>query len=216
MCDNELSELIRLIGLVMEHSDCGIMLDSPSPDVIKGAVAYAAGRPLILNSVTVTDRFEELVPLAVKTGASVAALPVDGCGIPGTLEKRLDNSRLLIERLRLCGMADEKIFLDVLAETVAVNSENAKLAIDTISALKKGFPQVNTTCGLSNISYGLPKRANINAAFLCAAIFAGLDSAIMDITSVPMRNALMSAGVIAGKDEYCMDYISYIREIEAQ
>jgi 5-methyltetrahydrofolate--homocysteine methyltransferase len=85
-------------------------------------------------------------------------------------------------------------------------------ALHTIPLVKQINPDIKTVCGVSNVSFGLPQRININCAFLTAAITAGLDAAILDITSPVMKTTLLSALAVAGKDEYCLRYISHIRQ----
>ena len=83
--------------------------------------------------------------------------------------------------------------------------------LETLRLIKARFPEVNTIMGLSNVSFGLPKRTLINAAFLSACVIGGLDAAIMDPTLPPMLDALYAAGALSGRDEYCMGYMGYIR-----
>lgn len=209
--DAELSKMLWLIGLIKEHSACGVMLDSPSPKVISEAVLTLSERPVIINSVTLVDRIDELLPVIRETGAGVVALPIDGDGIPAGVDKRVENAGKLIEKITGYGIDPDKLFIDVLVETIAVGSQNALCTLGTTLRLKSKYPQVNTICGLSNVSFGLPKRVNLNATFLCSAVMSGMDAAIFDITSPLMRDALFSAKAIAGRDEYCLDYINHIR-----
>lgn len=211
---DELAKMLELISLVLEHSECGIMIDSASPDIIKSSIGAVGDRPTIINSVTLADRIDELLPVIKATGASVVALPIDAEGIPNTVDMRVANTELLINKITEYGISIDKIFIDVLAEALAVGNDNAMLTVRTISEIKKLFPSVKTTCGLSNISFGLPKRMNINSAFLSIAISHGLDSAIMDIISPTMQLSLATALALAGKDDYCMDYITAIRSME--
>lgn len=210
----ELNQLLWLIELVISNSNCGIMLDSPSPNVIVQAMKKTEARKLIINSVTLTDRIDELLPVIRQSGCGVVALPIDGNGIPVSSEERLDNAKRLMERFGKEGIAPEKIYIDALAEALAVGTDNAKTALETIQKARCAFPKVHLTCGLSNISFGLPKRNNINTAFLAMAVYCGLDSAILDITAPAMRTMLSSALAVNGEDEYCMEYISYIRDCE--
>lgn len=214
VCEDELDKMLWVIQLVQKHSDCGIMIDSISSDIIKKAAAAVSNRPLMINSTTITERFDTVVPLALEKGASIVALPIDDDGMPQTLEEKCDKIDLLVSKLRRAGMEDEKIFVDVLIETLATDMESAKTAIGAIDYIIKTYPSVNTTCGLSNISFGLPKRALINTAFVSAAMVVGLSSAILDPSSPSMRAALAAGQVVAGQDDYCMNYINYIREME--
>ena len=110
ICEEELDKMLWLIDLVMEHSQCGIMIDSPSVSVVKEAVKRAAGRKVIINSVTLIERIDELLPLIKETGASVVGLPMDEDGIPDTVEKRVANALRLIEKISAFGIP-QKIYL---------------------------------------------------------------------------------------------------------
>ncbi len=200
-----------ILGIVLENTDCGIMLDSPSPAVIEKAIQLISDREIIINSITLQDRINELLPVVKNYKSGVVCLPIDNDGIPKTPEKRLENSLKLIKILEEAGIEKNKIFIDVLAEALAVDNEAAKTTIDTIAALRKAHPDVHIICGVSNVSFGLPKRAGINAAFLTAAIYAGLDSGIVDITSEQIQSTIFISEMIAGLDEYCMEYLGWFR-----
>ena len=199
----ELAAMLWVVALIREHSSCGIMIDTADPAVMAQAVQAAAGTPLILNSATLTDRFDEVTALAHSSGASVVGLPIDG-EMPHTLEEKC-------EKLRKAGLPDERIYADVLIETLATDGASAKNAVGAVQFMAQNYPDVRTTCGLSNISFGLPRRSLINSAFLSAAMMAGLSSAILDPVSPAMQDALAAAKVVAGQDDYCMDYITHIR-----
>jgi len=211
--DKELEKMIEVIELVKEYSDCGIMLDSPAPAVIIAAAEKCEGRKLIFNSVTLNERLEELCPAALKYNAGIVGLPIDENGIPSTVEKRVSNSFRLITALREKGIPIDDIYIDVLVETLSVDSENAMITLETTRRLKETFPKIKTICGLSNISFGLPKRVHINEAFMAMAAFCGLDAAITDVTSKPLQIAQKSALALTGEDEYCMEYIGFMREV---
>lgn len=209
--ERELEQMLRMIALVKNHSGCGIMIDSTDPKVIQRAVQAAHGMNIVINSTTLTDRFDVVVSLALQTNASVVALPIDDDGIPHTVEEKCGKADALIEKLRAAGILDEQIYLDVLIETVATNFESAKIALQVIAYIFANYPNVKTTCGLSNISFGLPERALINSAFLSAALVAGLSSAILDPMNPTVRGMLAAANAVSGNDYYCMEYITYIR-----
>ncbi len=208
---NELEMLEYVLGIVLENTTCGIMLDSPSPAVIEKAITLISGRDIIINSITLKDRINELLPVIKSYGTGVVCLPIDGDGIPKTADRRVENSLKLIKILQEAGIEKDKIYIDILAEALAVDSDAVKKAVDAISALRKAEPEVHIICGVSNVSFGLPKRADINAAYLTTAIFAGLDSGILDVTNKQIRNSVYISAMMAGLDEYCMDYLGYIR-----
>ncbi len=213
--DDELSVMKRVIALIRDNSDCGVMLDSPNPAVLTAALEDCAGfeeRGIILNSVTTDERIDELIPAIVKYGCGVVVLPIDTVnGIPDTAEGRLANAKTAIQKLTAAGVPEENIYVDAICETLATGDLNARITLDTLR-LVKAETGAKTTCGLSNVSFGLPKRAFIGGAFLSCAMFAGLDSAIVDPTSKELRKSLFSTNALLGNDEYCMEYITYIRE----
>ena len=211
MCSDEMETMKWVIGLALEHSKTGIMIDSANPSVMKEAVGWVKGRDIILNSLTLTQRFEEVSSLAVEYGCKVVALPIDDEGIPENAEKRVENAVRLVEQLKTKGIREEDIFLDVLAETLAVQDQSAQVMLKTIGALRGKYQDLHLTCGLSNASFGLPMRKKINEALLVAAMTAGLDSAICDTASDDLILTSSIGEILCGMDEYCMNFISKVK-----
>ena len=144
----------------------------------------------------------------------VVGLPIPKEGIPHTAEERVRYAGEIIEKFAQNGISQERIFIDVLVEALAVGDNNAVICLETLRLLKETYPNVKTTGGFSNISFGLPKRMVLNTAFLAMAMYQGLDSAIMDPAPDSMRKAYRAINALLGKDEYCMDYIDEIRGVE--
>lgn len=203
--------MIRTVELIKKYSHAGIVLDSPNPDVIARVVEKCGIDDLCINSVTLDKRINELSPIIAQLGCKVIALPEDSMGIPASAAERVTVAGKIIEKLAKAGIRESNIFVDLIIESVAVNPDAARTALDTLTLVKREFPKVKTVCGASNISFGLPKRAKINAAFITCAAYLGLDSAILDTTNPDIMTAVKCADVISGNDEYCMEYISYIR-----
>jgi 5-methyltetrahydrofolate corrinoid/iron sulfur protein methyltransferase len=209
--DKERQNLEWLIGLTLQHSACGLMIDSPNPDVIASCLHMAAGRAVIINSVSLDDKYDELIRIAGELGAGFVCLPISGKKIPKTAGERFENAARLIEKMKAFGIEEKMLYIDVLVEALATDDQAGLTALETIKRMRDGFPGVNTICGLSNISFGLPGRERINAAFLTMAMECGLRSAILDITSPAIREALYTGNALLGRDEYCLDYIGYYR-----
>lgn len=125
--------------------------------------------------------------------------------------RQTEKCGLLIEKLTAAGIAADNIYVDVLAEALATEEKAAATTLKTIRLIKEKYPEIQTICGLSNISFGLPKRANLNAAFLAMALVSGLDAAILDCSSPRIQDMLYTAEALLGRDEYCMEYIGYCR-----
>lgn len=206
LCEDEVGMMKKTLQLLKDNCECGIVLDSPDVNVLIECAEYAHGRDIILNSVKYEEMDTVLPTLKKYNAGFVCMLAHD------TLEERMQVVESTVQYADANGISREKIFFDIATQSIATDSECAVLSLNTIKAIKDKFCDVMTVCGLSNASFGLPKRANINAAYLTCAVWQGLDSAIMDSTSEAMQMALHSANVVAGKDDYCMDYITYIRE----
>lgn len=189
-----------------------VMLDSPNAKAIETVLKDIPLRDVIINSITMEKkRFESFLPLVKQYNTGIVGLPIDDNGMPHSAGERLSIAERLIKSLQDAGVAEDKIFIDVLVETAATG-DGPKKAVETVRLIRELHPDIHIICGLSNVSFGLPSRESLNAAFLSAAVFNGLDSAIMDITNENIRNVLYAARVISGADEYCMDYISYCKK----
>ncbi|MBE7019256.1 MAG: dihydropteroate synthase [Ruminococcaceae bacterium] len=213
--DGELDAMLYAIDLVKKNSKLGIMIDTPNVSVVHKAVEAAEGSNIIINSVTVSERIDELMDLFKShPDMMVVGLPIPKAGIPHTAEERVRYAGEIIEKFAANGIGEERIFIDVLVEALAVGDNNAALCLETLRLLKETYPNVKTTGGFSNISFGLPKRMVLNTAFLAMAMYQGLDSAIMDPAPDAMRKSYRAINALLGKDEYCMDYIDEIRGTE--
>lgn len=209
--EQEAEKLLWTVETVAQ-ADGKVVLDSPSAAAIEEVLQKKPLSDFIINSITMEkERYDSFLPLIKRYNAGIIALPIDDSGIPHTAQERVEVAEKLIQGLMAAGVPAEKIFLDVLVETAATG-EGPKTALETARILREKYADIHIICGLSNVSFGLPKREGLNAAFLAAAVCNGLDSAIMDITNVNLRNILYAANVIAGNDEYCIEYIGYCKK----
>ena len=209
-------ELDTLLWASREALSLGakLMVDSPNGEIIHHALSELNVSDVIVNSVTLeSDRFDSTMQAVEKFGAKIVALPISDSGIPQDAESRINLSVELIEKIKERGVPCENIFLDVLIQTLGTDHECGRVALDTIRAIRAKYPDVHIIGGLSNVSFGLPKRAVINGAFLSAAITCGLDAAIMDNTNADLRLTMRAALLANGYDEYCMDYLDTYRAI---
>ena len=218
MCDDEPEMLKWVVELALAAApECGIMADSTNPDALAFLFGQVELKDAIINSVTLEeDRLAGVLPLIQTYKTGIVAMPLDGDGIPKTAERRVENAGRLIKILRENGVSDGDIYVDIVVEAAATGWDSPKEALEATGTLHREFPDVHLLAGLSNISFGLPKRGIINSAFLACGMSQGLDAAIMDITNPILKMHLKATEMLWGRDEYCMDYLQSYRELEEQ
>jgi cobalamin-dependent methionine synthase I len=206
-------ELMKwLTNVVQQAVDLPLAFDSANPDVLQaGLELHKNGTPLI-NSITLEQpKFDTLVPLIKKYDANILALSIGEEGMAKTSDGRFDHAKQLIEALCSHGIAPEKIFLDPLIQPVSVQNDFGLIALEVIQKVNAQFPDVNTVCGLSNVSFGLPDRKHLNKFFLAMAMSAGLNSAILDPLDDEIMDVITVSQALLGKDRFCKKYIKKFR-----
>ena len=167
----------------------------------------------MINSITLEPgRFETVGPLVADGAADVVSLCLDETGIPRTTEKVVENARRLVAKLEALGVERGSIYLDPIIQPVSTDTDMGAVALSAIEIIMATLPGVHTTCGLSNVSYGLPERFLVNRHFLTCAMAKGLDSAILDPLDRKIMTSIFTAEMVLGKDEYCANYIDAVRE----
>lgn len=209
---DELETVKWLIDLAQEESDLPICIDSPDPEVCVGAMEFCK-RTGIVNSVSLEGSKIDAIFSAIKgTDWGCVALLCDDKGIPKTAERRIEIFKEIMERAKEYGIAPSRLYIDPLVETLGTNGESLLTFVETTSEVKKLYPDVHITSGLSNISFGLPARKMINMAFMALAMNAGMDSAIVDPTNRDMMGIIYATTALLGDDFYCMEYIGAFRD----
>ncbi len=212
--EEEVELLPWLVETVQKAVDLPLCLDSPDPGALAKAIEVHRGVPLINSISGEEERFCKVLPLARKSEASVIALCMDDSGIGDDSSSRVRAGEKLGQRLLAEGISQERIFFDPLLRPVATEGGAGLVALETIAGLRKAFPKAHIICGLSNISFGLPNRRLLNRTFLSLAASQGLDSAILDPTDPQMRSCLAALAALLGEDDFCMNYLTFIREQE--
>ncbi|HHV43462.1 MAG TPA: methyltetrahydrofolate cobalamin methyltransferase [Firmicutes bacterium] len=205
---DESQVLVWLTQIIQEVVDLPLCLDSPNPEALSKALQVHRGKAL-LNSISLEQqRYEQMLPIVLEYGCSVIGLCMDDEGMPETVADTVRCAELLVERLLQRGVPMEDLYLDPLVRPLSTNHQAATTFLGAVAALRDRFPTVHLTCGLSNISYGLPKRRILNQAFLVAAMAAGLDSAILDPLDRNLMALVCATEAILGKDPYCAGYLA--------
>jgi 5-methyltetrahydrofolate--homocysteine methyltransferase len=200
--------LARAIKLVQSRTDLPICIDSSVVEAIEAGLAAYEGRALV-NSITAEDeRMAQILPLVKKYDAAVIALPNDEDEIPMESEKRL---RLVDKIVEVAtgeyGIALADILIDPLAMPIGADPSVVRSFLETVEGVRAKHG-LNMTCGASNVSFGMPGRHQLGAAFLPMAMGVGLTSAIMDARTPAIVEAVRAADVLLGNDEWGMAWIS--------
>jgi len=201
-----------LIDVVQANCDAAICVDSANPQAVKVGLSAAKKRP-ILNSISLeSDRLGSLLPILAEHDCMVVGLLMSDRGAPCGVDDRLANAAALIDQLTKAGRKLEDIIIDPCFMTIATDSANGPNVINAIAAIHKEWPDVHIGGGCSNASYGLPKRRFINMAILGQAIFHGMDVALVDPTQPGIMAMILAAEAVAGRDEFCMNYVTAERQ----
>ncbi len=199
----DLEWLVRTVQAAVETPLC---LDSANPEAFTKAIRIIKHKPMINSINGEEERLDKILPIAAEHSCPVIALAMNDKKIPETGEERIMIIDIIMKRTRAVGMADNQVYIDPLAMTLATDINSGRTACNTIREIKNRYPEVNFTMGLSNISFGLPARSVINSAFLILAMAAGLNSAILDPLDKQIRTAVLAAELILGNDRHCLNF----------
>jgi cobalamin-dependent methionine synthase I len=200
--------LVKTVQSAVSEPCC---IDSPDPKAIEAALAVHSGAAMI-NSISLEkDRFDSLLPIVAGTNLKIVALCMSDAGMPKTADDRMAIADKLVNRLLQNNVAIQNIYVDPLVQPVATDIQFGVEFLDAIEKIMTGFKGVHTLCGLSNVSFGLPNRKFLNQTFMSMAIAKGLDGAIINPLDKKMMANIITAEALAGKDEYCMQYLKAYR-----
>ena len=203
--------LARAVQLVQSITDVPLSIDSSIVKALEAGLAVYQGKPLV-NSVTgEEERLESVLPLVKKYGAAVVAISNDETGISEDPDMRFEVAKKIVQRAADYGIPASDIVVDPLVMPIGAINQAGVQVMHLLRRLKNEL-RVNTTCGASNVSFGLPAREGISATFLTMAIGAGLTSAIMNPMHLEIVKACMAADVMMGHDPDCARWIRRFRE----
>jgi len=206
--------LAGAIRIVQSVTDVPLCIDSSIVKALESGLAAYKGKPL-LNSVTGEDeRLDVVLPLAAKYKCAVIGISNDDTGISEDPAVRFAVAKKIVERAESFGIPREDVLIDPLAMPIGALGMAGR-ALFTIVRRCREELGVNTCCGASNISFGMPDRPTLNGAFLAMAITAGMCCAITNAIEPEIKKMILAADVMMGHDENCGNWISYTRQIEA-
>lgn len=202
----EVSLLPETVKFLQNKFDIPLCLDSPNPEAIEAGLKVIAGKCLI-NSVNGKEKsLNTLLPLAKEYGAAIIGMCIDDDGISNDPEKRLIIAEKIITRASKAGIENRDIIIDPLAMAVSANPQACRVTLDTIRLIRRKLGH-NITQGASNISFGLPGRESVNAAYMAMSIFNGLTCPIANPEKI--NSIVRSSDLLLGKDEFATRFVNY-------
>lgn len=202
--------LVSAIRMVQSVTDVPLCLDSSMVEALAAGLEAYQGRALV-NSVTGEDeRLDVILPLIKRHGAAVIGMANDETGISTDPHYRLMVARKILHRALDYGLQPEDVIIDPLALTIAADPQAVQCTLQTMRLIRAELG-LNMICGASNISFGLPERAPLNAAYVAMGISCGLTCAITDPTNAVIRQAVLASDVLMGHDEYASAWIADFR-----
>ena len=200
---DEKTKLPQVVKELQTVTDAPLQIDTSDPQAAENALRLYRGKPL-LNSVSgKEENLTKILPLVKKYGAVVVALTLDDRGIPATAEERLEVAKKIFERAKEYGIPKKNIIIDPLALTISTGGKNADVTLKTLELLKGH----HTVLGVSNVSFGLPQRQEVNRTFFALAMNRGLSAAIIDPKSQVMMDAFYAYNALSGFDVNAESYI---------
>jgi 5-methyltetrahydrofolate--homocysteine methyltransferase len=207
--------LAKAITLVQTLTDKPVCIDSSVVEALEAGLAAYQGRALV-NSITAEDdRMELILPLVKKYDAAIIALPNDAEEIPMEADRRLELVQHIVDvATKEYGIAKRDIVIDPLAMPIGADTSVVNTTLETMRRIRD-VHGLNMTCGASNVSFGMPDRHTLGAAFLPMAMTAGLTSAIMDTRTPQIVEAVKAADLLLGHDDWGMSWIAAHRKKQA-
>lgn len=200
--------LARVVGELQTVTDLPLQIDTSDPIAMERALRLYNGKALINSVNGKRSSMEAIFPLMKKYGGTAIALTLDEDGIPATAEGRVAIARRIIETAASYGIDKKDLIFDTLAMAVSADKTAARATLDSLRVIRRELG-VHTSLGVSNISFGLPHRDAVSAAFFLSALENGLSAAIMNPFSADMMKAYYSYRVLNALDDNCSDYIAF-------
>jgi 5-methyltetrahydrofolate--homocysteine methyltransferase len=203
---DEVTLLPEAVKRIQSVVDVPLQLDSSNPRALEAALRVYNGKPSVNSVSAEAEKLAAVLPLVKRYGAAVVGLALDEEGIPQSAQKRLENAQKILDACRGMGISEKDVWIDCLSLTVSAQQEQAMETLNAIRVLSERG--IQTTLGVSNISFGLPDRPLLTSTFLTMAMTAGLRLPIVNVNSAPIRNALDAFLVLSAQDENAEHFIA--------
>jgi len=208
---DEVTILPEVLWAVTEAVPAPLCIDTRVPAALEAALSVCPGRPLV-NSISGEKAvLENLLPIVAERGLPVIALCIGPAGIPGSAEERVKVAHEVLEAAIRAGVKSEDVLFDPIVMSVGADDQAARVTLETIRRLRQEFPEHSISGGASNVSFGMPARAMLNASFIAVAAVLGMNVPITDVTYPELRFALLAADVFLGRDKRTRRFVRHLR-----
>ena len=209
---NEIEALSWLVDTVQDEVEVPLSLDSADPEALKAALGRVKKTPIVNSINGAPKRIDEIVPLVAEKGTGVVALCMEESRMPETVADRMGIAGKLADAVTSAGVPMSKVYFDPCVLAASTSPGQPAAVMETTREMRKTWPDCHVIYGLSNISFGMPKRSLLNRTFLAMLVACGGDAFVVDPTDPEMRRTLAAANVLTGADEYGMDYLTAFRD----
>ena len=210
----EIETLKWVIPLLKRELHIPLAIDTTSAEAMAAGLELHAGQALLNSLSGESERIRRFLPLIKEHKPQVLVLCLDDDGLPQTSEKELSVARRMVDLLVSEGVDPKDIFVDPLVRPIGVDEGAAELFLRSLTKIKEALPQVKTVAGISNVSYGMPRRSLLNKTLLVLALGRGLDAAILDPLDPEIMSALKAARALLGRDPSLKTYLASVREMD--
>jgi 5-methyltetrahydrofolate--homocysteine methyltransferase len=207
--------LAQVVKLVQSITDVPLCIDSSVMAALASGLEAYEGKALVNSVNGEEERLEVVLPLVKKHGAAVIGLAMDDDGIPATPDMRLQVAKKILERAQDHGIPASDVVIDPLVLPVGASPNAGRIVLETLRLLREELG-VNTVCGASNVSFGLPDRPALNSAFLSMSVASGITAVIANPLEAISHAGILAGDLLMGNDENCMNWIKAHRKLASE
>ena len=212
---DETETIVKTVVKLQEVSDLPLQIDTADSRAMEAAMRLYNGKPMVNSVNGKKESMEKIFPLVKKYGGVIVALTLDETGIPDSTEGRVKIAKRIIDTAAIYGISKKDIIVDPLAMTISSDTKSALVTLDTLKEMKDVY-KVNTSLGVSNISFGLPEREFITSTFFALALANGLSAAIMNPYSFEMMKVYHCFMALTNRDINCEKYIEFASSVQKE
>ncbi len=212
---DERAAMVSAVRAVQDVVDIPIVIDNSNPDVLREALAAVQGRPLVNSTSGESKKLESVIPVVHDHGAAVIGLTLEDAGIPQTAERRVEIAALILKECERVGLGRKDLVIDCLVLTAGASDSGAMATLGSVKRVTDELG-LNTICGLSNVSFGLPERAKLNATMLSLLTGLGLSSFIGNPLDPDIQYAVRALRLLWGEDRFGTGYLTHFRKTKEE